>query len=180
MTSAAGKSAPADLWLGGLGPWNSGQGHLAGQIDDRSMARTSARRWFRRTIRRFFVAYTCLFWEVSYVSSDESGLLCRRDVLGCLHDARPRARTCTNTDHRAVSAGVRQPHHRRDPNTPASRWVPPGVESNVYPGKGCRGSTWSTRSTRSNRISRWLEVLGAQLTTAARPGQGRVRRHSFF
>jgi hypothetical protein len=66
-TGAAGKSASADGWWGGLGRWNASQSHLAGQIDDRPVARTSARRWFRLTKRGFMLPihqelparYTC-------------------------------------------------------------------------------------------------------------------------
>ena len=43
---AAGKRVPADGWLGGFGRWNAGQSHSAGQIDDRPVARTSARKRF--------------------------------------------------------------------------------------------------------------------------------------
>jgi hypothetical protein len=52
---ASGKSAPGDGWLGGFGRWNAGQSHLAGQIDDRSVARLGARRWFRLTKRGFIL-----------------------------------------------------------------------------------------------------------------------------
>jgi hypothetical protein len=49
---AAGRSAPADGWLGGFGRWNAGQSHSAGQIDEQPVARESAGRWFRLTKRR--------------------------------------------------------------------------------------------------------------------------------
>ncbi len=52
---AAGKSAPAHGWLGGFGRWNARQSHLAGQLDGRPVARTSAWGWFRLTKSGFML-----------------------------------------------------------------------------------------------------------------------------
>ena len=38
-----GKSVPVVEWLGGLGRWNAGQSYLELPIDDRPLARTSAK-----------------------------------------------------------------------------------------------------------------------------------------